>query len=241
MVEFKNDSNFQELEPSIKIKQEICDDEILSKTKLVEEVNVKIEVKEEILQKDEINIKLEPKEECIDENEDEFYQYDDLSSVKNPKNSSCEICGKIFKTYGYLETHIQNVHEGIKNYKCDFCNKTFGHKHVLKRHITNIHEEPDPLKIEEKNINSVQYECEICGKKFSQFGNMRRHKKCVHEGIKDFQCDLCDKGFFDARHLKTHYSLVHEGRKIFPDQDFSSQTGKNQKCEYLPQDSWTPK
>ena len=169
-----------------------------------------------------LDIKIEPKEEYIDENDDEQFTY-------GPKNTHCEICGKIFESEGYLERHIQSVHEGVKKFKCDSCaktfsknsdlnihiksvhediknhNKSFGLKHNSKRHISNIHEGMKNHKSE----NEPEYI-----KRVKQ-GNVKMHTNPVfHERPSSFiklkkyhKCDICGISFKTAPELKIHVSF----------------------------------
>ena len=94
------------------------------------------------------------------------------------KNPICDLCGKVFSTFGNLKIH-KSVHEGTKKSICSHCGKVFNQPAHLSRHIKNVHE------------GLKDYKCEKCGKEFSQLEHLNRHVKAVHDGVKDQACDLC--------------------------------------------------
>lgn len=133
----------------------------------------------------------------------------------------CEICGRIFNSYGNLERH-KIIHTGVKSHSCDKCGKSFARKDMLKEHL-RVHDDirdflcaecgkgmktKHALRHHMKLHKGIkEYECKECNRKFAQKVNMLKHYK-RHTGIKDFMCELCGKTFSERTTLETH-KLIH--------------------------------
>ena len=212
------------MKPESEIKKEFTDEENLFEDTFdaLEEINVKIEINEESENLSEIS--LNP----LEEKNKEY-------SHKENKKQNCEICGKIFKTYGYLKKHIKKVHEGYEC-KCTTCNKIFTKEIYLKSHIENFHV---------ANLTMKQMKCDFCDKYISEslfnnhvnncrindinlqifheigaaFANDSEKNlksdiniESVHEGQKDFKCNTCVKTFTRKSDLKKHINRTHESK-----------------------------
>ena len=77
------------------------------------------------------------------------------------KNPICDLCGKVFSTFGNLKIH-KSVHEGTKKSICSHCGKVFNQPAHLSRHIKNVHE------------GLKDYKCEKCGKEFGELGTLKK-------------------------------------------------------------------
>ncbi|XP_033833904.1 PR domain zinc finger protein 15 [Periophthalmus magnuspinnatus] len=133
----------------------------------------------------------------------------------------CEVCGRIFNSYGNLERH-KIIHTGVKSHSCDKCGKSFARKDMLKEHL-RVHDDirdylcaecgkgmktKHALRHHMKLHKGIkEYECKECNRKFAQKVNMLKHYK-RHTGIKDFMCELCGKTFSERTTLETH-KLIH--------------------------------
>ncbi|XP_072302807.1 PR domain zinc finger protein 15 [Eucyclogobius newberryi] len=133
----------------------------------------------------------------------------------------CEVCGRIFNSYGNLERH-KIIHTGVKSHCCDKCGKSFARKDMLKEHL-RVHDDireylcaecgkgmktKHALRHHMKLHKGIkEYECKECNRKFAQKVNMLKHYK-RHTGIKDFMCELCGKTFSERTTLETH-KLIH--------------------------------
>ena len=116
----------------------------------------------------------------------------------------CEICDKIFDSFGNLKSHYKKIHGGKlgqKDHRCGQCEKAFFYSFHLKLHIKNVHE------------GIKDYKCEECGKTFSQSHHLKSHIKVIHEGQKEYKCEACDRMFSQLCNLKKHNKVVHEGIK----------------------------
>ena len=54
-------------------------------------------------------------------------------------SNTCQHCGKSFKRFIHLESHIKRVHLKLSNVKCKFCTSTFASEYLLKKHEYYIH------------------------------------------------------------------------------------------------------
>ncbi|GAB1604234.1 zinc finger protein 808-like [Argonauta hians] len=95
------------------------------------------------------------------------------------KNSSCELCGKVFSRYDNLERH-RRIHQGEKVHQCEICNKFFAQSSYLKVH-RRTHSGERPFK------------CNICGYAFSRSDHLVRHIRTHHakqsgQGASSSQC-----------------------------------------------------
>uniref|UniRef100_A0A3B3ZFV4 Uncharacterized protein n=1 Tax=Periophthalmus magnuspinnatus TaxID=409849 RepID=A0A3B3ZFV4_9GOBI len=133
----------------------------------------------------------------------------------------CEVCGRIFNSYGNLERH--KIIHTVKSHSCDKCGKSFARKDMLKEHL-RVHDDiRDYLcaecgKMKTKHAlrhhmklhkGIKEYECKECNRKFAQKVNMLKHYK--RHTIKDFMCELCGKTFSERTTLETH-KLIHTGK-----------------------------
>ena len=122
------------------------------------------------------------------------------------KIHKCEMCSAAYKSAGFLNNHMEKVHEGGKNYKCDVseCNKYFSSAEKLNFHIKTVH----------------GYKCDKCEKAFIQLDLLKIHVKTVHEVQKGYKCNLCNKDFATNNYLKKHKRLTHEGIKNEEEQNY---------------------
>jgi len=126
------------------------------------------------------DIKLEVKEELINEEDDvpsasapiprRYEQENDMKPM-DESNHKCEICFKSFGQRSSLTTH-QEIHYGIKSFKCPTCPKAFQQKAHLDRHM-EIHKKIKPFK------------CEKCGLSFSKKSSLGNRHRCMQPEQKD--------------------------------------------------------
>ncbi|XP_006628058.2 zinc finger X-chromosomal protein isoform X1 [Lepisosteus oculatus] len=121
----------------------------------------------------------------------------------------CVLCGKKFKSRGFLRRHMRNHHEVLnkKKYQCTDCDFTTNKKASLHNHM-EVH------KLTGKAEKAV--ECEDCGKEFSHAGALYTHKM-VHRdkgATKMHRCKFCDYETAEQGLLNRHLLAVHS--KNFP-------------------------
>ncbi|XP_066555272.1 zinc finger X-chromosomal protein isoform X2 [Amia ocellicauda] len=121
----------------------------------------------------------------------------------------CVLCGKKFKSRGFLKRHMRNHHEVVnkKKYQCTDCDFTTNKKVSLHNHM-EVH------KLTSKAEKAV--ECEECGKEFFHAGALFTHKALHRDkgASKMHKCKFCDYETAELGLLNRHLLAVHS--KNFP-------------------------
>ncbi|XP_071589480.1 zinc finger protein 436-like [Heliangelus exortis] len=115
------------------------------------------------------------------------------------KPYKCAECGKDFKGYSRLLSHLQ-THTREKNFDCEECGKSFSRKANLVLH-QRVHTGERPHK------------CKDCEKTFSRKSNLVTHRK-THAKKKAFSCTTCRKSFGGRAALFQHQK-VHADEKPY--------------------------
>ncbi|XP_029785988.1 zinc finger X-chromosomal protein isoform X2 [Suricata suricatta] len=121
----------------------------------------------------------------------------------------CMICGKKFKSRGFLKRHMKNHPEHLtkKKYRCTDCDYTTNKKISLHNHL-------ESHKLTSKAEKAI--ECDECGKHFSHAGALFTHKM-VHKEKgtnKMHKCKFCEYETAEQGLLNRHLLAVHS--KNFP-------------------------
>nr|XP_020644825.1 zinc finger X-chromosomal protein [Pogona vitticeps] len=122
----------------------------------------------------------------------------------------CMICGKKFKSRGFLKRHMKNHPEHLlakKKYRCTDCDYTTNKKLSLHNHL-------ESHKLITKTEKLI--ECDECGKSFSHAGALFTHKM-VHRdkaASKMHKCKFCEYETAEQGLLNRHLLAVHS--KNFP-------------------------
>ena len=146
-----------------------------------------------------------------------------MSKVRDHINSvhlklyeySCEICGKMFKWKGALQSHLRVFHEQgfpnpsrkttAKKHKCDKCDQEFCFPHQVRKHKEREHGEG--LKPE--------FLCPQCGKEFMREAGLAQHLKLTHGPKIRVPCPQCPakkkKKLYTKQSLYLHISAIHKG------------------------------
>ena len=85
----------------------------------------------------------------------------------------CKTCKRTFERKDNLQSHIREVHEGVRAYACDFCDKSCSRKANLEVHLRAMHSVESVLTLP---IHS----CKLCPKTFRRLGDLTRHKYVKH-------------------------------------------------------------
>ncbi|XP_036998836.1 zinc finger X-chromosomal protein isoform X3 [Artibeus jamaicensis] len=121
----------------------------------------------------------------------------------------CMICGKKFKSRGFLKRHMKNHPEHLakKKYRCTDCDYTTNKKISLHNHL-------ESHKLTSKTEKAI--ECDECGKHFSHAGALFTHKMVHKEkgANKMYKCKFCEYETAEQGLLNRHLLAVHS--KNFP-------------------------
>uniref|UniRef100_A0A087YN20 C2H2-type domain-containing protein n=1 Tax=Poecilia formosa TaxID=48698 RepID=A0A087YN20_POEFO len=128
----------------------------------------------------------------------------------------CMLCGKKFKSRGFLKRHTKNHHQDVltrKKYQCTDCDFTTNKKASLHNHM-EVH----------ALSSKAPFECEMCGKEFHQQGALFSHRLQHHHRepkaqpppppTKMHKCKFCDYETAEQGLLNRHLLAVHS--KSFP-------------------------
>ncbi|XP_038133394.1 zinc finger X-chromosomal protein isoform X1 [Cyprinodon tularosa] len=128
----------------------------------------------------------------------------------------CMLCGKKFKSRGFLKRHTKNHHQDVltrKKYQCTDCDFTTNKKASLHNHM-EVH----------ALSSKAPFECELCGKEFHQQGALFSHRLQHHHRepkaqpppppTKMHKCKFCDYETAEQGLLNRHLLAVHS--KSFP-------------------------
>ncbi|XP_037544052.1 zinc finger X-chromosomal protein [Nematolebias whitei] len=128
----------------------------------------------------------------------------------------CMLCGKKFKSRGFLKRHTKNHHQDVltrKKYQCTDCDFTTNKKASLHNHM-EVH----------ALSSKAPFECEMCGKEFHQQGALFSHRLQHHHREpksqpppppnKMHKCKFCNYETAEQGLLNRHLLAVHS--KSFP-------------------------
>ncbi|XP_051902721.1 zinc finger X-chromosomal protein isoform X4 [Hippocampus zosterae] len=130
----------------------------------------------------------------------------------------CMLCGKKFKSRGFLKRHTKNHHQEVltrKKYQCTDCDFTTNKKASLHNHM-EVH----------ALSSKAPLECEMCGKEFHQQAALFSHRLQHHQReaksqqtpppppAKMHKCKFCEYETAEQGLLNRHLLAVHS--KSFP-------------------------
>ncbi|KAL4659657.1 zinc finger protein 711-like [Arapaima gigas] len=149
----------------------------------------------------------------------------------------CHICGKKFKSRGFLKRHMKNHpdHMFKKKYQCTDCDFTTNKKVSFHNHLeshkliiksekvpefteyTRRYCEASPLSSNKLILRDKEpklYKCKYCDYETAEQGLLNRHLLAVHSKNFAHVCVECAKGFRHPSELKKHMR-THTGEKPY--------------------------
>lgn len=115
----------------------------------------------------------------------------------------CEVCGKIFKSKFYKDSHVETIHNKIPIIKCPRCEEMFLTYAVRNKHLVDAH-----------GLNQ-SFPCNLCSKVYNKRKTLTEHNRRTHMKVLKHQCEYCEQRFYSPCRLKEHMATHTEKRNVY--------------------------
>ncbi|XP_055588065.1 zinc finger and SCAN domain-containing protein 32-like [Uranotaenia lowii] len=186
-----------------------CDEVIRTKRSILEQIQVKVELREE--EGGTSAIRPPPTETTSTSEEQEDFTADDClteSSIIADAITSLNGIGELMGTFqGAVDQQVfpkmdpAIAAEANKEHRCMVCSQIFPDRESWMVHLGD-HAEERP------------HQCLECLAQFREKRSLARHLKAVHEEIRDRKCPYCPKSFKYSHHLRYHIR-THTGERPY--------------------------
>ncbi|XP_070183758.1 uncharacterized protein [Littorina saxatilis] len=160
--------------------------------------------------------------------------------TRNHCDFLCHVCGKAFRFYKALSTHLRYHELTVKltdsrnnRHSCRVCGEKFVHFAELLSHKRFSHVEDKPHKCDVcgaaytsmRSLNKHQkakkhkidiFQCLVCGETFSRLRALYSHKQVSHFDKKSYKCSLCEASYLHPRSLRKHKKKQHPNNTCPP-------------------------
>ncbi|XKL67350.1 hypothetical protein PGB90_002841 [Kerria lacca] len=144
----------------------------------------------------------------------DLFNHDKLDHENMPRNSMCNVCGKLFVSENRVLIHKSRYH-CEKPFTCDICEKKFLTKRTLQKHMI---------------IHNKCFTCPYCALSTSSNSSLIEHIR-VHTREKPYTCDECGNSYISQQGLNSH-KKTHSSEKLFMC-DICGYSARNQSSIYI--------
>lgn len=172
--------------------------------------------------------------------EEEIFQNHRCKGEKKdePKEFTCNVCGRVHDSQYKLRYHKQRDH-ALQTSTCQHCNDTFPTLEALYNHrdvcLMNYYSRTNADRVLEcylchkiskskeilrKHVYFIhvydgkRFRCEPCNRSFYYKSTLLQHQNVIHLNARDYICEACGKSFKSSQQLR-HHMYLHTGERPY--------------------------